>query len=49
VYVLKTPSLRRIAWGLARTAITAVGPAWLMAEARRGWAASGDEREQHAL
>jgi hypothetical protein len=49
VYVLKTPSLRRIAWGLARTAMTAVGPAWLMAEARRGWAAGGDGRQQPAL
>ena len=38
VYVIKTPALRRLAWGLARTAVTAVGPAWLMAEARRGWA-----------
>ena len=40
VYVLKTPALRRMAWGLARTAVTAVGPAWLMAEVRRGWAES---------
>ena len=36
-YILKTPSLRRMAWGLARTAVTASGPAWLLAETRRGW------------
>jgi hypothetical protein len=36
-YVLKTPSLRRMAWRLARTAVTASGPAWLVAETRRGW------------
>ena len=49
VYVLKTPALRRLAWGLARTALTAVGPAWLMAEARRGWAASRVERQPPAI
>lgn len=37
VYILKTPALRRLAWGLARTALTASGPAWLIAETRRGW------------
>ena len=36
-YILKTPSLRRMAWGLARTALTGSGPAWLLAETRRGW------------
>ena len=36
-YILKTPSLRRMAWGLARTAMTSRGPAWLLAETRRGW------------
>ena len=36
-YILKTPSLRRMAWGLARTAVTAGGPAWLLSETRRGW------------
>jgi apolipoprotein N-acyltransferase len=49
VYVLKTPALRRMVWGLARTAVTAAGPAWLMAEARRGWATSGDQRQQPAI
>jgi hypothetical protein len=38
IYVLKTPALRRMLWGVARNALTAAGPAWLMAETRRGWA-----------
>jgi hypothetical protein len=37
VCILKTPALRRLAWGLTRTALTISGPAWLIAEARRGW------------
>ena len=37
VYILKTPALRRLAWGLARTALITGGPAWLVAETRRGW------------
>jgi hypothetical protein len=49
VYVMKTPALRRLAWGLTRTAFTAVGPAWLMGEARRGWAESDDGRQQPAI
>jgi apolipoprotein N-acyltransferase len=49
VYVLKTPALRRLVWGLARTAFTAVGPAWLMTEARRGWDEGGDGRPQPAI
>ncbi len=36
-YILKTPSLRRMAWGLARNAMAGSGPAWLLAETRRGW------------
>jgi hypothetical protein len=36
-YILKTPSLRRLAWGLARSAATGSAPAWLIAETRRGW------------
>ena len=39
-YVMKTPALRRMAWGLLRTAVGTTGPAWLMAETRRGWDAS---------
>ena len=37
VYVLKTPALRRMAWGLARNALAGGGPAWLLAETRRAW------------
>jgi len=36
-YILKTPSLRRMASGLARNAMAGSGPAWLLAETRRGW------------
>ena len=46
VYVLKTPALRRLLWGLTRTAVTATGPAWLMGEARRAWAESGTGQQQ---
>lgn len=36
-YILKTPQLRRIAWGLVRTAMVSSGPAWVIAETMRGW------------
>jgi hypothetical protein len=49
IYVLKTPALRRMLWGLTRTAVTATVPAWLMSETRRGWTESGDERQQPAI
>ena len=39
-YILKTPDLRRLAWGLTRNAIAGGAPAWLMAEALRAWNAS---------
>lgn len=39
-YILKTPQLRRTAWGLLRKAVAVSGPAWLIAETRRGWAAA---------
>lgn len=39
--VARTPSLRRLAWNLARTAVLTSGPAWLAAEARRGWNGTG--------
>ena len=44
-YVLKTPALRRLAWRLAVTGVTATLPAWISTEARRAWAESG----RHAL
>jgi hypothetical protein len=37
VYILKTPALRRMAWGLARNALAGAGPAWLLGETRRAW------------
>lgn len=39
-YILKTPGLRRMAWGLTRNAVAGTAPAWLMAEALRAWDAS---------
>jgi hypothetical protein len=40
-YVLKTPSLRRLAWRLAAIGITSTAPAWLSREVRHAWAESG--------
>ncbi|MCA1559148.1 MAG: hypothetical protein LC753_02090 [Acidobacteria bacterium] len=40
-YVLRTPPLRRMAWRLAVTALTATAPTWLGGEVRRAWAESG--------
>jgi hypothetical protein len=45
-YILKTPRLRRIAWGLLRTAIVGSGPAWLIAETMRGWEAGAARAPQ---
>ena len=39
-YVVKTPSLRKIAWRLAVAAATGTIPAWLTQEIRNGWEAS---------
>jgi hypothetical protein len=39
-YVLRTPTLRRMAWGLALTALTGTLPAWFGQEIRRGWSES---------
>ena len=36
-YILRTPKLRRLAWGLVRTAAVSTGPGWLIAETMRGW------------
>ena len=46
VYLLKTPALRRIVWGLARNALAGSGPAWLLAETRRAWDDSAAVRVQ---
>ncbi len=39
--VLSRPSLRRLAWTLALTALTGTVPAWFNQEVVRAWAASG--------
>lgn len=40
VVVLRTPSLRRLAWNLTRTALTGSLP-WLGQEVQQAWAESG--------
>jgi uncharacterized protein (DUF2236 family) len=40
-YVVRTPSLRRLAWRLAVTAATGSLPVWLRQEVQRGWTESG--------
>ena len=40
VVVLRTPALRRLAWNLARTAVTVSLPAWLNREVQQAWADS---------
>lgn len=37
VVILRTPPLRRLAFGLARTAITVGLPAWITREVRQAW------------
>lgn len=39
--VARTPRLRRMAIGLAMTALTGTIPTWLAREAQHAWAASG--------
>jgi hypothetical protein len=41
VVVLKSPTLRRLAWRLTLTAVTGMLPAWIGREVRQGWVASG--------
>ena len=41
VVILRTPTLRRLAFGLARTALTVSIPAWLSQEVRTAWAEAG--------
>jgi hypothetical protein len=40
VVVLRTPPLRRLAFGLARTAITTTIPVWLAREVKQAWKAA---------
>ncbi|HJR61267.1 MAG TPA: hypothetical protein VJ813_17780 [Vicinamibacterales bacterium] len=44
VVIVRTPALRRLAYGLARTAITVGVPAWLSREVRQAWDESGAAR-----
>ncbi len=37
VVILRTPALRRLAFGLARTAVTVGVPAWLSREVQQAW------------
>jgi hypothetical protein len=41
VVILRTPALRRLAFGLARTALTVTIPAWLAKEVQGAWADAG--------
>jgi hypothetical protein len=38
--VIRTPPLRRLAWGLAATALTTTLPSWVKGEVGQAWAAS---------
>jgi hypothetical protein len=40
-YVLKTPSLRRLAWRMTITGLTVSLPAWFRREIEQGWRESG--------
>lgn len=40
-YLFRTPRLGRLAWGLARTAVTTAVPAFLARETRTAWNESG--------
>ena len=48
-YVLRTPALRRMAWGLATTALVSTLPTWFNRELRQAWADSAKpaERARH--
>jgi hypothetical protein len=43
-YVLRTPSLRRVAFRLAGVALTGTIPAWFSDELRRAWKESAGDR-----
>ena len=42
VVILRVPTLRRLAFGLARTAIVTGIPAWITHETRRAWSESSN-------
>jgi hypothetical protein len=37
VVILRTPALRRLAFGLARTGLTVALPAWMSREVQKAW------------
>jgi hypothetical protein len=39
-YVLRTPPLRRLVWGLTLATVTGIIPAWITQEIRASWEAS---------
>ncbi len=41
IYIARTPSLRRLALGLAVTALTTSLPLWLRQEVQHAWSESG--------
>jgi hypothetical protein len=45
-YILGNPSLRRLAWQMARTAAATSGPAWLVMELKHAWDESADTTGQ---
>ena len=49
VVVLRVPTLRRLAFGLVRTAVTAGIPAWFAQEVQHAWAESGRRQEPTRL
>lgn len=46
VVILRVPALRRMAFGLAATALTTQLPSWLRQEVTRAWQASGSGSAQ---
>jgi hypothetical protein len=44
--ILRTPALRRLAIGLAASALTGAVPAWFTREVQRAWAESGSMRRE---
>jgi hypothetical protein len=43
VLILRTPTLRRLAFGLARTAVMVSIPAWLSREVQTAWSESAGD------
>ena len=49
VIILRTPSLRRLAFGLARTAIITGIPAWLSREVHQAWTVSETQNSEQRI